>query len=133
MFQKVNDDNLDEACELLANSTPAIIACILNRDGISEKYVVMGLKALSKLTKQRNIMVKLDFNALEHLSPKGRLEAMRHLMGIINKWGSRPKELPFKTMPTKYDIERILFPCSMKYNEEVTNLLKRFDEISNPI
>lgn len=132
MFNNVNDNELNEACELLSKATPAITACILNREKVPEKYVVKGLKALSKLTKQRDIKVKIDFESLGHLGPKSRLDAMKHLVGIINKWNRNTSELPFKKVPTKDDIRKFLFPCSMKYNDEVTVLLERFDELSNP-
>ena len=132
MFNNIGDKDLAKACELISKSTPAIAASLLNRERVPDKYVIKGLKALSKLTKQRDIKVKIDFNSLEHLGPKSRLDVMKQLLGIINKWNKKTIELPFKKVPTKEDVEKFLFPCSMKYNEEVTDLLKRFDEILNP-
>jgi len=133
MFQNIDVQNLSKACELMAKSTPAVTAGLLNREDVPEKYIIKGLKALSKLSKQRDIKVKIDFKTLEHLGPKSRLDAMKQLMGIMNSWYRlKQTELPFKENPTKESIEKFLFPCSFKYNEEVSKLLKRFDEITNP-
>jgi len=132
MFQGVDSKNLPKACELLAKSTPAVTAGLLNRADTPEKYIIAGLKALSKLSKQRDIKVKIDFKTLEHLGPKSRLDAMKQLMGIMSNWyRMKQTELPFIENPTKESVEKFLFPCSFKYNEEVSKLLKRFDEITN--
>jgi hypothetical protein len=133
IFQKVDAENLPEACELIVKSTPAVVVLLLNKENIPEKYIIEGLKALSKLNKQRNIKTKIDFKTLEHLGPKSRLDAMKQLMGIMSNWYRlKQTELPFKEIPTKESIEKFLFPCSFKYNEEVSKLLKRFDEMTNP-
>lgn len=133
VFMNAGKEHLQTACELLEKSTPAVTVCLLNRKDIPDEFIIKGLKALSKLSKQRNINIKVDFQSLEQLGPKMRLDAMKHLMGIMDKWNrSSQASLPFKTTPTRAMVEEFLFPCSFKYNDQVAELLKRYDEITNP-
>jgi predicted peroxiredoxin len=156
LFADLDISKVDKGCEILSKSTPAISANLLKRNDISDKYVINGLKSLSKLSKQRNIDIKVDFKALEKLGPKGRLDAMKQLLGMFNVYYQKKNQYgsnfyyygytmsrakyqyidmqnrsPFVTMPTKEEIERLLFPCSLKYNKEVANLVERFEEIYN--
>jgi len=135
IFVGMVSDRIDEACAIVSKSTPAVIASLLKRNDISEKYTLKGLKALSKLSKQRELNIQIDFDTLKHLGPKARLDAMKQLMGMFDKYyqfkqtvkpsnysygynykerrlKSKAKEysLPFKTVPKKEDIERFLFP-----------------------
>ena len=131
----INTDKkwLHQACEILSNASGAITVCLLNRDDIADKFIIKGLRALSKLSKQRDINIKINFQNLEQLSPKMRMDAMTQLMGVISNWNrSARTELPFKIVPTRDDLEQFLFPCSLKYNDKVSILLKRYDEIINP-
>jgi len=152
-FNNINKNQIDDACILLEKSTPAVLVTFLKRSDIKEKYTLKGLKALSKLSKQRELDIKIDFNALENLGPKSRLDAMKQLLGMFDKYyqfkqtnvdtnsyGYRWKErrlkntakeygLPFTTIPNRSDIEKFLFPCSLKYNDEVVAMVNRFDEL----
>ena len=152
LFNSIDSQFVDNACEIISKSTPAIVASLLRRTDINEKYTIKGLKALSKLSKQRNVNIKIDFDMLKHLGPKGRLDAMKQLLGMFDKhfkWQQqhhpsanydiyhykcrKPKEvtyeLPFKKIPEREDIEIFLFPCSLKYNSEVVAMMKRYDEL----
>jgi len=163
IFIDFDKDHIDEACQLLAKSTPAVAATLLHRNDIPDKYTIIGLKSISKLSKQRNINIQIDFNMLKHLGPKGRLDAMKQLMGMFDKYYQFKREqearqsannlsyqnyynshkerqlkinakkfnFPFKEIPKREDIERFLFPCSLKYNDEVVSMIKRFDELVN--
>jgi len=156
IFVGMVSDRIDEACAIVSKSTPAVIASLLKRNDISEKYTLKGLKALSKLSKQRELNIQIDFDTLKHLGPKARLDAMKQLMGMFDKYyqfkqtvkpsnysygynykerrlKSKAKEysLPFKTVPKKEDIERFLFPCCLKYNDEVVSMMQRFDELTS--
>ena len=154
LFKSLDSRFVNDACEIVSKSTPAVAASLLRRTDISEKYTIKGLKALSKLSKQRNVDIKIDFDMLKHLGPKGRLDAMKQLMGMFDKYFKwqqenlpnaatyydkyyynrrKPKEvtyeLPFKKMPEREDIEIFLFPCSLKYNSEVVAMMKRYNDI----
>lgn len=161
IFIEFDKDRIDEACALLAKSTPAVAATLLRRNDIPDKYTITGLRSISKLSKQRDIDIRIDFDMLKHLGPKGRLDAMKQLMGMFDKYyqfkrdqvamqkanpvnynnyGNSYKErklklkavefrLPFKEVPKREDIERFLFPCSLKYNDEVVSMIERFDEL----
>lgn len=161
IFVGFDKDRIDEACALLAKSTPAVAATLLCRNDIPDKYTITGLRSISKLSKQRNIDIQIDFDMLKHLGPKGRLDAMKQLMGMFDKYyqfkrdqAARMKNnpnynnysysynkerklkskagtfnLPFKEVPKREDIERFLFPCSLKYNDEVVSMIERFDEL----
>ncbi len=131
LFNKIESKNLDEACAVLSEATPGIAVCLLSRADISDDYVLQGLKSLSKLSKQRTINIKLDFEMLAKLGPKARLDAMKQLLGLFSKWYAKKNGvLPFKTIPNKEEVANFLFPCSVKYNKEVSDVLQKFDEIT---
>jgi len=154
IFIEMEPDRIDEACAIIVKSTPAMAASLLRRNDIPEKYTLKGLKALSKLSKQRDLNIQIDFDTLKHLGPKARLDAMKQLMGMFDKYyqfrqtvdpnnygyGYRYKErrlkakskeysLPFKEVPKRAEIEKFLFPCCLKYNDEVVSMMERFDEL----
>lgn len=156
IFARIRDEDLDEACELLVNSTPAVSACLLKRDNIPAKYMPKALKSLGKLTRQKKIGVKIDFESLQGLGPRERLNVMQQLLGTYDryyklmsyykaagqnnsyyynryeeyykKYGVQ-NEFPFKEIPNKDDVERFLFPCSLKYNKEVNEIMARYNEL----
>lgn len=160
IFNKTGQNCLKEVCDLLADSTPAISVCLLDRNDIDDKYILVGLKSLAKLSTQRSV-AKLDFELLWKLSPKSRLKAIKQLLGMLDRqvdyllrvaerekkdplsiakdgWISNLKrkynkefELPFKTIPTKEEIERFLFPCVLKDNNEVSKLILRYEILTN--
>ncbi len=154
VFVKINPKDVEQSCETLSKSTPAISACMLKRSDVPEKYIPKALKALGKLSGQREIGTKVDFKALENLGPRGRLNAMGQLLGTFDSYYKamsyykkdidtyyykhykqrhdlygKQKSMPFKELPNKEDLEKFLFPCSIKYNEEVTQLMSRYDEL----
>ena len=132
IFKVVNKDSLDTCCKSLAESSPALTACLLSRPDIQEEYVILGLKALSKLSKQRELPVEVDFFALKTLGPRSRLDAMKQLLGISQTYNKyRKDELPFKIIPTKEEVEEFLFSCAIKYNDEVSSVVKRYEELVN--
>jgi len=152
IFVSLDKDFINDASKILASSTPAVAASLLRRSDIDEKHTLKGLKALSKLSKQRDVEIKIDFDMLQHLGPKGRLDAMKQLMGMFDKYYKwqqqyntqdnryyyrrrKPKErkydLPFKEVPSKDDVEKFLFPCSLKYNDEVVAMMERYNELVN--
>ncbi len=154
IFGDVETARVDEACAIIEKSTPAVSVSLLKRNDISEKYTLKGLKALSKLSKQRDLDIKIDFDTLKNLGPKARLDAMKQLLGMFDKyyqfkknvdpnsygygysWKERrlknkAKEysLPFTEIPKREDVEKFLFPCSLKYNDEVVSMIERFNEL----
>jgi hypothetical protein len=158
-FKLINKDYLDEACAVISEATPAVAASLLTRGDVKDEYMLGGLKAISKLSRQRNIDVKIDIKLLENLGPKSRLDAMYQLLGMLDayvkyqtqmeasrknnpnsytgysyyeqKLKARSKEytLPFKEIPSKEEIEKFLFPCALKYNSEVSELVERYDKL----
>ena len=132
LFKNIKEDQLEEACELISKSTPAVSCLLLSKENLTDKYTLIGLKAMSKLSKQRSIDIKIDFDMLKHLGPKSRMDAIKQLIGMLDKWGSRKRELPFKVMPTREEVEFFLFPCSIKYNEEVVELVTYFSNLTKP-
>ena len=161
IFDGLAKDNLKSGCDLLFKATPALSATLLRRNDIEEKYTIKGLKSISKLSKQRNLNIKIDFNMLSNLGPKGRLDAMKQLLGMFDgyykykvkqeeyyknnpnahrySYGSWREEqlkrksksfgLPFTEIPKKEDVESFLFPCSIKYNDQVIAMMARFNEL----
>lgn len=125
IFSNIPSEKLKEACEVVKKATPAIASILLTRE-VEDEYTLAGLKAVSKLSKQKNINIKIDFDMLKHLGPRARLDAMKQLTGIMSKWGRTHKNLPFKSIPEKKDVELFLFPCSIKYNQEVIELVEHF-------
>lgn len=131
IFKKLEiKNNIETASKLLSESTPALQACLLSRSDLGEEYTMKGLKSISKLSRQRNIAVKIDFEALKNLGPRSRLDAMKQLLGISNGYYSGNKNIPFQVIPSKDDVASFLFPCSIKYNEEVSKVLKIFEELT---
>lgn len=157
IFKDVDPPRINEACIILEKATPAVSVIFLKRQDIDEKYTLKGVKALSKLSRQRNLDIKIDLEMLSNLGPKARLDAMKQLLGMFDKYyqfvakHEVPKyhsyryeymknklkeklknyQMPFTEIPKREDIEKFLFPCSLKYNEEVVLLIKRFDELLN--
>ena len=106
------------------------MTCLLARNDLPEEYVIMGLKSISKLSRQRNVALEIDLDALKNLGPKSRLEAMKQLLGLVYSYNRiKPTKLPFKNTPNREDIEKFLFPCVLKYNEEVSLIIKRYEEL----
>jgi len=131
LFNNIGEDKLEDACKILSKGTPAISALLLSRENVPDDFTITGLKALSKLSKRKNINVKMDFNMLKHLGPRSRLDAMKHLLGIIGNCYSKNTELPFTSIPKREDVEFFLFPCSIKYNTEVVELVEHFDKLTS--
>ena len=136
LFSGVNKQLANDASKLLLDGTATVKHLLLLRSDVEDKYTIEGLKALSKLSTQKDLQeVSLDFNKLSVLGPKSRLDAMKQLFGVAQKFKSRGWKLPFKTIPTKEDVDKFLFPCSLKYNEEVLKITKEFNDLiqhSNP-
>lgn len=131
VFKCIPIDNMVSACKILSESSPAVSVCLLSREDVPEEYIVVGLKSLSKLSRQRNIVADVDFQALKTLGPRSRLDAMKQLLGMIDKYRANGFEFPFKTTPTREEVEQFLFPCSMKYTEEVSLIVKKYEELVN--
>lgn len=140
LFIGLDEVHVDKACQLLSKLSPSISFILLKRKNIKEKYLIKGLKSLSKLSKQRDLDIKIDINSLEYLGPRARLDTMKQLLGIsklyLNNshcrkafYSPSKNHLPFDPIPDKSELEKFLFPCSLKYNEEVKTLLGRFDEL----
>jgi hypothetical protein len=130
LFLVIKAEKLAEACETLSSGTPAVASILLSRSDVPEDFTVKGLKAISKLSKQKNINIKISFDMLKHLGPRSRLDAMKHLLGIITNCNSKQRELPFHTIPNREDVEFFLFPCSIKYNTEVVELVEHFSKLT---
>ena len=151
LFCGLSIEELEDGCKILSRSTPSVTVYFLSRSDIQEKYLLIGLKSLSKLSKQRDINFKIDFDALKNLGPKSRLEAAKQLMGMcsysykrIKRYGGNyysfkrdieydnkyKENIPFKRIPTKEEFEKFLFPCSIKYNSDVVELIDRFKKFS---
>lgn len=128
VFKNLKND-VEKCAEKLTQGTPALSACLLSRNDIQEKHIIKGLKSLSKLSRQRATEVKIDFNMLKNLGPKSRLDAIKQLLGMNLGYLDPNRVIPFKEMPTKEDIETFLFPCSLKYNEEVSRIIERYENI----
>jgi len=131
LFQHISKDYLEDACKALGKSTPAVSVYLLSRDDVNEKYTLKGLKALSKLSKQRSVKSKVDFKMLGHLGPKARIDAMRQLLGMLNSYNKQKDNNPFTDIPSHEEVETFLFPCSLKYNDQVVELIKEFDNLVN--
>ena len=153
VFRGLKSEDVEKGCELLSGSTPAVIACLLEREDLPEKYLVKALRSLGKLSGQKKIAVKFDFSKLEHLGPHARLNAMQQLFGMYDKYYKRmernkdsngyyyssskdsyekygvQKDMPFKEVPSQEEVEKFLFPCCIKYNEEVINLVARYKRL----
>jgi len=152
LFTKVCPENLEKCCEIISSATPLIKTIFLKRGDLLEKYIVMGVKSLSKISSQKNIDIKLDFNILSKLGPSSRLKAMKQLLGMFDryyinmiyyqtiyhdqymaeKWKKKfetcgKTNIPFKNIPTKEEVAQFLFPCSIKYNDEVSKLVAKYE------
>lgn len=135
LFSRTSAEYLDAGCKVISSSTPAVAVCLLSRNDVDEKYTLKGLKALSKLSKQRSVNTKVNFDMLGNLGPKARIDAMRQLLGMIGGYRGHirvvSKRSPFTSIPTRDEVETFLFPCSLKYDEQVKELLKEFDNLVN--
>lgn len=155
LFSVADVENIEEYCKVIASSTPLVKSIFLKRGDIPEKYVLMGIKSLAKLSTQKNIDVKVDFNLLSKLGPRGRLQAMQQLLGMFDtyyhkmmyykknnndyyynvykgyydNYGVKLDNLPFKEIPSREDVEKFLFPCSIKFNTQVSQMMEKYDEI----
>lgn len=131
LFSSISSKYLEEACKTVSASTPAIAVCLLSREDVDEKYTLKGLRALSKLSKQRSVKSKVDFKMLGHLGPKARIDAMRQLLGMLSSYNKQKDNNPFVDVPSRDEVETFLFPCSLKYNDQVVELIKEFDSLVN--
>lgn len=123
-------EDLEEGCRLLSKSTPNIQALLLERQDISEEYILIGLKALGKLKDTKQVRVKIKTELLKRLSPKGRLDVIKHLIGYNTRYYWRyHNKLPaeFEVPPTKEELGELLFSCSMKYYNQVSAVLQYYN------
>jgi hypothetical protein len=161
IFTNLDSKYVEDASAYLSASTPAIQACLLSRTDISESSALKGLKALGKLSAQKEIKAKINLQSLSKLGPVARLNAMRQLLGMFDfsyirlnlyknskdeyyrhdyylksaqehydQYG-RQKSMPFKEIPSREEISQFLFPCSLKFNKEVSELMSRYDELTS--
>ena len=158
LFVLADIENIEKYCEVIAKGTPLIQSVFLKRGDLPEKYVLKGVKALSKLSSQKSFDNKIDFNILAKLGPSGRLKAMQQLLGLFDRYyqkmiyykNVRPddyyynryksyyesfgkRSMPFKQVPTKEEMEKFLFPCSIKYNDKVSQLMEKYEELLKTI
>ncbi|MFA5024263.1 MAG: hypothetical protein WC523_04865 [Patescibacteria group bacterium] len=151
-FSKMDDENLKQCCGIINSSTPLMKVALLQRSDVSDRYILSGLKALSKLQSQKKLPIKIDFKLLEKLQPNGRLKAMQQLLGMFDRYYISMKhyekwypnqyrhgqakdnfknygiqELPFKEIPSKEDMDKFLFPCSLKFNDKVSALMGKYE------
>lgn len=157
IYQRISDDNVAAACAIISSASSAVQPILLAREDIDDEYVISGLKALSKLSRQRKMDINIELKSLSRLGPKARLGVMKQLFGMHsqyykfkkkqkenpnsyywnNSWRERKirrksvvvDNLPFKNIPNRQDIEEFLFPCVMLYHEDVAAVLERFDEL----
>ena len=155
LFKDVHIDNLDTSCKIISTSTPLMKSVFLKRDDIKERYVLKGLKSLSKLTTQKDVNTKIDFKMLAKLGPSSRLKAMQQLLGMFDRYYQNmmyyktrypndeyyrkryeasfeqfgKQEIPFTTIPTKEEVAAFLFPCSIKYNDKVSELISKYEAL----
>ncbi len=119
IFKKISNKDLIKACEMLKKQSPAISASLLCRE-VSPQYTLIGLKSLSKLSKFKKIHTKIDFQLLNELKPDSRLDALNHLT---------TNPLPFKMIPKRTEMEKLMFSTSFKQFKKVSAILSRFDKI----
>lgn len=131
MFQSAPLSELDNMCKILCSGTPTVASCLLSRSDISDEYILVGLKSLSKLSKQKSISVKINIEMLKKLGPKSRLDAIKQLLGLMKYGGRTTPSMPFDPIPSKDQLRDFLFPCSIKYNSEVSDVMSKFSEILN--
>lgn len=158
IFNGFDEENVEGACKILANSSSSVASLLLQRSDIPNEFIIKGLRALSKVSQPREIKGKFDLENLKYLGPKARLKVMKHLMGINCPYYQFKKErkenpndryylsadrthrlqrralrvsFPFKEIPKREDLELFLFPCTMHYNEDVIEILERFDTLKN--
>ena len=155
-FREAPAESVEVLCKALSNSPPSVKVCVLCRNDITPEYIMVGIKALSKLTTQRDVVVKLEFGLLHRLGPRDRLLAIRQLFGMLGstyrnwmwlknsgyvesyrrqafkeKYDRFVAEYvsPFVTNPTKDEFGELVFACSIKKSEEVSEILNRYDEL----
>lgn len=121
-FKKVSTDLLESACKTLISSTPAVAACLLSRSDISDEYTLKGLKSISKLKAKHTVQKTIKLEMLRQLGPRGRLDAINHLLYEVLH-GS----VPLDPMPTKEELQEFLFPCALKYNDEVIKAIQSYE------
>jgi hypothetical protein len=132
VFVNMRAEDLDAGCALLVQGTPNIQALLLSRQDIKDEYIIVGLKALSKLKNPKNVAVKIKLDTLKRLAPKSRLEVVKHLIGFSNKYyyrhwyNSRPP-VAFEVTPTKEELSELLFSCSLLFNDEVVKVVAHYD------
>ena len=155
VFDNLRGVDLVRGCELLSHSTPTIVAGLLRRNNIPEQYVEGALKALSRLREQKKIAYELSPSSLQCLNPFSRLNVMKQLFGMFDVYyvmmkylEGRPedkeyydyykeqhdkhriqKDFPFKGGLAQDEIEGLLFPCLIQYNEEVCMIMERYREL----
>lgn len=129
-FQNLNPKDVSNASELLFDSTPLIQTLLLERDDIDEKYILPALRSQSRLKTKGNVKTKIKFDMLKRLTPKGRLEIVKHLTGFNKRYSyySKYKVAEFERMPTKEELAEVLFACSMEYTQEVSEIVKYYDD-----
>ena len=123
-FKKVSSSLLEDACKILSSSTPAVAACLLSRSDINDDYTLKGLKSISKLKARHSVQKVIKLEMLRSLGPRGRLDAINHLLHEIAQ-GS----VPLDPMPTKEELQEFLFPCAFKYNDEVVRAIQGYEYV----
>jgi len=128
-FRKITPTLLQKACAVLSTSTPAITACLLSRNDIAEDFTLNGLRSLSKLKARHSVQKTIKLEIFKNLGPRGRLDAISHLTyEMLNN-----NFVLLDPMPTKDELQVFLFPCVLKYNDEVVRVIQEYELALNQL
>lgn len=128
-FRRVSSELLPKACEIVSVSTPAITACLLSRNDIAEDFTLNGLRSISKLKARHSVQKTIKLDVLKNLGPRGRLDAIKHLTyEMLNN-----NFVLLDPMPTKEELQAFLFPCVLKYNDEVVRAIQEYELALNQL
>lgn len=121
-FKRVPANLLEKACGILYSSTPAVASCLLTRNDINDDYTLKGLKSIAKLKAKHTVQKTIKLEMLKNLGPRSRLDAVKHLLYEMLQGST-----PIDPIPTKEELQEFLFPCVLKYNDEVIRAIQEFE------
>ena len=64
------------------------------------------------------------------MGPKSRLNAFKQLLNLSKYYSFNKDEIPFRVIPTTDEVRKLLFPCSIKHNEEVAAIVAKYELLS---
>lgn len=120
---------------VIKDDRPEVRVCVLgvgglsNQSVVSDRYKIIGLKALAKCTSHQPVssMPLMNIDVFSALKPTERMVALEKYFSYFPRFRKIPAFYP---EPSREEFDTVLFAGCLQLNEEVNKLNTAYDEIT---